>query len=327
MNITFAQNDYSQKPCFQGYSRNLQTSLDKILMKPQISMQDELILSDAIKKAYPKVIRPERFIEQGSHNSVFKITQKYAARIPNEMVNTAKSVAGKVCLGEGLFKSLTNYFGEAIIEFGHFQILKNLGNHKPAGVPEHISRNLSKSQIDYYYLTRYLPRFAHIPQSSYDDFAQNMAKLNEIKVGERQYCAFDSLNPNNVVLKKGKLYLVDEIDTHQNRPYANTTAKLLEVFLNRATYNQLSPIANDEQLKNVRRIFKKVLLAASNAKLLHADSEVDFKNWQLALERCHIKENAASVLNTLEMIEYQAKDDASCKHKVTAFINKLFVQN
>ena len=327
MNITFSQNNYNQKPVFQGHSRDLHKSLDKILMKSQISTQDELILSNAITKAYSSVVKPEKFIEQGSHNSVFKITQKYAARIPNEMVDTAKSVVGNVKLGKGIFKSLTNYFGEAIIEFGHFQVLRNLGNHKTAGVPEHISRNLSKSQVDYYYLTRYLPRFAHIPQSGYDEFAQNMAKLNEIKVGERQYCAFDSLNPNNVVLKKGRLFLVDEIDTHQNRPYANTTAKLLEVFLNRATYNQLSPIPNDEQVKTVRKIFKKVLLAASKAKLLHADSEVDFKNWQLALERCHIKASTSYVLNTLEMIEYQAKDDVSRKHKVVAFINQLFVQN
>ena len=327
MNIKFTQNNYNQQPIFMGHSRNLHKVLDKVLMKQNITQQDELVLSSAIEKAYSSIITPEKFIGQGTHNSVFKITRKYAARVANEMANDKNSLAGSIKLGKGMFRSLTNYFGEAIIEFGHFQILKNLGKHTPAGVPEHISKRLSPNQINNYYLTKYLPRFSDLSQGSYDDFAKNLAKLNEIKSGFRQYCAFDSLNPNNVVVKRGKLYLVDEIDTHQNRPYANTSAKLLEVFINRATSEQLSPFGNDEQVKLVRKIFKKVLTAASKAQLMHADSEMDFKNWKLALERCKIKENASEVISTIETIEYQEKDPHKKIDKLHAYINKLFIAN
>ena len=327
MNITFLQNNYNQKPAFQGYSRNLHKTLNQVLLKNPVTQQDELILSDAIQKAYPTIITPEKFIGQGTHNSVFKITRQYAARVSNDFVNSATSLSGKIELSKGLFSNLTNYFGEAIIEFGHFQILKNLGKHVPAGVPDHIAKRLTPNQVSNYYLTKHVPRFAKLAQGSYDDFARNMTKLNEIKTGEHQYCAFDSLNPNNVAIKRGKLYLVDEIDTHQNRPFANTTAKLLEVFINRATHDQLSPIGNNTQVKLVRKIFRKVVTAASKAELLHADSGIDFKNWKLALERCKIQNDASEVLNTIETIEYQEKDPIKKIEKLHAYLNKLFIQN
>lgn len=327
MNIISFQNNYNKTPVFQGYSRELHNSLDRILRKPQISPQDELILSEAVNKAYSSIIKPDRFIERGTHNSVYKITRKYAARIPNDMVGAKTNVIGNMKLGRGVFKDLTNYFGEAIVEFGRFQILKNIGKHRPAGVPKHISENLSKTQVNHYYLTRYLPIFSRVPQSSYDEFALNLASLNEIKTGIRQYCAFDSLNPNNVVLKKGKLYLVDDIDTMQDMSYANTTAKMFEVFLNKATYNQASPEGNDEQVKMMRKILKKVLLAASNAQLVHVNSKEDAKNWQIAFAKCHIKDNAEKILISLEKIEYPAEDKVTRRKKVTAFINRLFIKN
>lgn len=105
----------------------------------------------------------------------------------------------------------------------------------PAGIPEHLSKTMSEHQQKKYYIEKYLPKFASISQYNYNQIARDLAILNEMRFGPRSFGLFDSLNPNNIVYGKKSLLLVDEIETLCDKPYANTTAKLLEVFINRAT--------------------------------------------------------------------------------------------
>lgn len=315
-------------PGFQGSCRNLQTVLDRTLVKKVITDEDKILLAKSIKCAFGDVLTQDKFIEEGSHNAVYKITRKYAARVPIDVKSYAENKLSdgpqNIKIGQGVFKKLKNYFGEALVEFGKFQILKNVGAHFPAGVPEHIVKNLSRNKLDKYYIYSYLPRFAKIPQSSYDELAKDLAALNEIILGPRQYCVFDSLNPNNIVARCGRLFLVDEIERLADRSYGNTTAKLFEVFINRASKDFESPFAGNN-VKFVRKIFKKVTLASTRANLLHADTKEDFKNWEKALDRCMIKNDAGYVLNTLEQFERLDKETRIAK--TSAFIDKLFVDN
>ncbi len=315
----------AQNLTFQGHSRRLQCSIDSALRRKNLSQEDEKILVNNIKKAIKSIIRPDKFIEEGSHNSVYKITRKYVARIPNNTEIKPEELPDNLNFGKSLFSKLHNYYGEAIASLGKFQILKNVGFHKPAGVPEHIIKFLSRGQINKYYTKKYLPTFANIPQSSYDELAQDISKLNEIKLGPRQFCLFDSLNPNNIVLHNGKLFLVDEIDTNYDKSYGNTTAKLFEVFINRASKDFESPDAKNKT-KLVRKIFKKIILASSKADLLHADTKEDFANWQKALKKCKIKDDANDVLNSISQIEYGlAKEDRA--DKINYYLNQLFINN
>ena len=229
------KNYNNYQPNFQGNSRNLQCAIDNALRKSSLTDGDMLELSSKIKKAVDDVLIPERYIEEGSHNAVYKITKKYVARVPLGKNINSQDLPEKPHFGQDLFKSLYNYFGEAIVSLGDFQILKNVGRHIPAGVPEHFAQKVGKGGVNRYYREKYLPRFAKITQGSYNEFVQDIARLNEIKLGPRRYCLFDSINPNNIVVHAGKLYLVDEINTMYDKSYANTTAKLLEVFLVRAT--------------------------------------------------------------------------------------------
>ena len=225
-----------------------------------------------------------------------------------------------------MFKNLHNYFGEAIVKLGNFQILKNVGHHIPAGVPEHFAQKVGKGGVNRYYREKYLPRFAKITQGSYNDFAQDIARLNEVKLGPHRFCLFDSINPNNVVAHSGKLYLVDEINTMYDKSYANTTAKLLEVFLVRATKDYEAPDAGNK-IKYVRTIFKKLIIAADRASLLHADTKEDYTLWEKALTKCKFNAPASEILNKLDDIQYRVKDPNERTALVKNYFNRLCLDN
>ena len=312
-------------PNFQGYSRQIQKQIDRVLIEPD-NKNLRIQLAKSIKNGIHTILTPEKFIGEGSHNKVYKITRKYAARVPRKTEIDASLLPEQVSLGKKIFSGLCNYFGEAIVELDKFQILTNIGQHRPAGVPEHLSKIFSKNKINKYYLNKYLPRFAHIPQSAYDILAKDINKLNEIILGPRHFCQFDSINPNNIVAHRGNLYLVDEIDTLCDRSYSNTTAKLLEVFINRATKDMDAPDAGIK-LPLVRKIFRKVILASSRANLLHANSRWDFMNWEKALKKCHIDNNASDVIAKLEEIDSKFPQPDLKDKKLKAYLDNLFIAN
>ena len=73
---------YNQKPAFKGRSREVEKILDKVAANPELKAAESEILIEKIKNALQDILRPTRFIGEGTHNAVFKITQKYAARVP-----------------------------------------------------------------------------------------------------------------------------------------------------------------------------------------------------------------------------------------------------
>ena len=320
-------NNYNNyQPNFQGSSRILQSAIDSALRKQSLSEGDMLELSTKIKKAVGDIVTPEKFIEEGSHNAVYKITRRYAARVPVRQKINPDDLPDKLVIGQKLFKDLHNYFGEAIFKLGQFQILKNVGKHVPAGVPEHYARQSGRNGVNRYYKEKYLPHFAKITQNRYNELAQDIAKLNEIKLGSRRYCLFDSINPNNIVARAGRLYLVDEIDTLYDKSFGNTTAKLLEVFINRATKDYEAPDAGNKR-KFVRNIFKKVVIAADNASLLHADTKEDYAQWEKALAKCKFNIPASEILNKLDKLQYNVKDQKERTTLIKNYLNKLCIDN
>lgn len=288
-------------PSFKGRSRELEKVLDNVVGKPEISEKEKNLIIEKIKNALQDILIPSRFIEEGTHNAVYKITTKYAARVPVNTQVTPSTLGEGFKWGKGIFRNMRNYYGEPILQAGKFQILHNIGFQMPAGIPEHLSKTMSEHQQKKYYIEKYLPKFASISQYNYNQIARDLAILNEMRFGPRSFGLFDSLNPNNIVYGKKSLLLVDEIETLCDKPYANTTAKLLEVFINRATKDREAPDAG-EKVKLVRKIFKKTLIAGMYADLLHADSKEDCRNWEIALRKCQIKTPLFEIINKMEQI-------------------------
>lgn len=297
-----------QTPVFRGKSRELERVLDGVINKSQINDSEKNLLVNKIKAALADILIKSRFIGEGTHNAVYMITKRYVARIPiGEKVN-AENIGNNFKWGENKFKAMQNYFGEAILTLGKLQILKNVSPHLPAGIPEHLAKKYSENRKKEYYIKKYLPKFSNISQHSYNKLAKDLALLNEMKFGTRLYGVFDSLNPNNIVLHEGNLMLVDEIDTLCDRSYSNTTAKLLKVLINRATKDSTSPYIENKNIKLVRKIFKKTVLAGVYADLVHANSKEDFQDWEVAIKKCMLNVKASDLINTLEDISRQERN-------------------
>lgn len=317
----------TQYPTYKGKSRDLERVLDAVSKNSTISVEDKFLIIEKIKNALHDIIKPSRFMGEGSHKAVFKITKKYAARVPVNEHLTENNIGDTFIFGKNQFKNLSNYFGEPVVTFGKFQILRNIENQFPAGVPEHLAKNFSKNKIRKYYIEKYLPRFAQIAQASYNKLAMNLATLNSMKFGPRSYGLFDAMNPNNVVTSKGNLYLVDEIDTLCDKPYANTTAKLLNVFINRASIDYEAPQLMNKELNFVRKIFKKAVISGIHADLLHADSKEDVRYWETALKKCKINTPVVEILHKLDEISCAKHETETKTNKTKLFLNKLFAQN
>lgn len=318
-------NNHWQQPSFQGHSRNLQSAIDSILIHKEITDTEKNFLIDRIKKALPTTLVPEKFLGLGTHKYVFSITRKYAARI-SDYKTKAEDLGDNLQIGHSIFKNIANYFGEAIVELGDLQILKNIGKHTPAGIPEHKVPFMTLYEQKKYYLTKYLPKFAMIPQSAYDDLAKNISQINNVRLGERQFCVFDSLNPNNIVEKGSRFFIVDEMETLYDKPYGNTTAKLFEVLINRMHKSQDSPISK-KHTKLYRKIFQKVILAVEKREILHAETKHDYQNWEKALQRCQIQNPAYTVIGALEQIHATYPEVIERISKIKSYLNKLFVEN
>lgn len=329
MNISFLTPNFNQnrqQPAFQGYSRRLQNQLDNILIKKTLTSQDKLDLIEAIKKVIPTTLVSEKFIEKGSHASVYQITRKYAARVPNEVKINPDNVGNNLKIGENIFRNLNNYFGEAVVELGQFQILRNVGRHTTAGVPQHKAEKLSLSEIKKYYLEKYLPKFANLPQGSYDEIAADLNKVNSMKSDARTYYCIDAYNPNNIVAKSDRLFIVDEFDRLCDISYNNTTAKLLDIFINRATKDVEAPFAGDK-VNLVRKIFKKIIISSEKHDLVQANSKEDYESWNKALKKCCINIEAYKVLNNLEGLFVQYKNIDERVQQVKNYLAQIFIAN
>lgn len=317
----------TQYPTFKGKSRDLERVLDAVSKNGTINEKNKLLIIEKIKNALQDIIKPSRFMGEGSHKAVYKITKKYVARVPVNERLTANNIGDTFIFGKNQFKDLSNYFGEPVVTFGKFQVLHNIENQFPAGVPEHLAKNFSKNKIKKYYTKKYLPRFAQIAQASYNKLAMNLAALNNMRFGPRMYGLFDAVNPNNIVTSNGNLYLVDEIDTLCDKPYSNTTAKLLNVFINRASIDYEAPQLMNRELNFVRKIFKKTVISGIHADLLHADSKEDVNYWETALKKCKVSTPVIEVLHKLDEISYNKSETGIKINNAILFLNRLFAKN
>lgn len=77
---------------------------------------------------------------------MYKITTKYAARVPVNTQITPSTLGEGFEWGKGIFSRMRNYYGEPILQAGKFQILHNIGFQMPAGIPEHLSKTMSEHQ-------------------------------------------------------------------------------------------------------------------------------------------------------------------------------------
>lgn len=224
-----------------------------------------------LQESLPYVMSPNNFINKGRDSKVYRINDNYVAKIRRGHYedDSVKSY-NIVTLPSQKFKSLDFYYGEPIVKVGDVEILKNATpteNNICCGTNYKGISLVSKEEMKKY-TEVYLPMCSSLPQESFDNFADNLKRLNGISslgLHGRKYYTPDVINPNNLIISDGKFKLVDELDeVHCKEP--NSFYTMVEPLLVRLTPEHNAEY--DEKLIGMRQtIFNKCLKAAEKTDL------------------------------------------------------------
>ena len=226
-----------------------------------------------LNKYLPEIMTPENYINCGSHAKVYRISDNYVARV--RIGHSAQDVLGMfdwTRVPGRKFGEIDMYCGEPLIQCRNVEILRNAaptGKSMPCGISYGIERTTEREKGLEKYYNEYLPICSDLPQSSYDEFALNLKKINEIKDKDIMYkevsYTLDVFNPNNVIISDGKFKLVDSLERIPVEE-PNTLYTMLEPLLTNVqvgTYAEYHEPATDMRVN----ILRKSLIAAEKANL------------------------------------------------------------
>lgn len=316
----------SKRPVFKGVVEDFGRKAGDVFAKAKVDKKDEEILFDMLSKAYDELIKPERFLGSGFWGEVYSVNETLAAKISKGAVEMHNFLLGGFKQGKNIFRDLKTYYGESLGQIGQVEILRNVGAHTPAGVPsKEIKKMNSIEECEDYYRKIYLPKFARVPQESYDALIKDIAKLNKMKYSADEYYTFDSRNPGNIVLAGDKLLLIDEMNTINKADY-NTVGKLLEVMLYKLTTHR-SIIDYGENTKDGRKILRKIILASEKAELPYDTRMSDESIWTQVLLNCNINMKTDDFIQSLEFIRGRNPRLEKRLPKVEKFLDFVFENN
>jgi hypothetical protein len=306
----------------QGAVEKLVILIKQFLNNPQPSSKDSDELYQVIQEALPEIQKEENLLGMGVFNKVYRINDDFAAKFylgKNTQLTPFynKKVFEK---SNNEYSDLLTYMGDVILDTGKFRILRNLGEHIPAGKPHNLTE-----QPGVYYIKKYLPAFSKVPQESYDAILEDCGRLNDRYEKMGCYKLFDFLNSNNIVLKGDKLYWVDEIQ--ESEKDWNTITKVLSMMLNhRYIRDKEITEMHGTALDNARIIFKKILHAGMKADVpifrdIHKANDI----WHNLLTNLKIDLTPSKIIEDLEKI-YKIDDCKTRVQEVDKYVDSLFLK-
>lgn len=314
---------YSYKkhvPAF-GYNRTkLGYAIDDYLKESGTTSLTDI--TNGLKKLF---IRHKNFLGEGFYGQVYKIDDKYVAKIDTRRRINLDELDKLQDTSSTFFDKLKTYYGEPLINLEkQIVVLKNVssnGKHTNAGVPKQITSAMTYGEQLQYWNEKYLPVFANLPQKSFDNLAKDFATLNTYRSGSIYY-SFDTKNPNNAVLVgKNSLRIVDDI----NKTYTkneNTTAALLRLFVEKIDLDYLveKDITNETLIKELT---KKIILAGEKHELPLCTLGVDLKTWQhVCGDYCNIRE----IIEGLEKIRKKTPNTQERLEKAEKLLDTIMSQ-
>ena len=178
----------------------------------------------------------------------------------------------------------------------NFRILKNIGKHLPAGV----AYKTDAAKVDNAYIN-YLLKFSNVSQDSYDNIVKDCITLNKRQINNKTCWLFDTVNPNNLVLKDNKLFWVDDITVSYGT--RNNLVDLLDMLLNHKRLGMYVNHGYGEYLPQARAIFEKVVLAGAKNQLPIKGTSVMTKiNCNQFLKNLEIDEKAENFIDDISNI-------------------------
>lgn len=275
--------NYNKSPNFTGYKSSFSKSLEKQLQKRDYTRLDEHNLLIKFSDMYDKKVKLKSKLGSGFYGTVYKIDDNYVLKRGNEKL--IPEFGGIEIIKKGKFSHLKHYFGEAIAQIFNnngedMTIMKNVytkGKSIPVGIPNDYCQTHTAEENLKYYNEVYLPKFAKLPQRSFDGIAKDFSLLNEMCRG-RKYYTFDYINPNNFVLAGKTLRILDDIN-EDFRKTKNCVTDMLEVFLNKMDMDKNAEF-NERLIPLRKELTKKLILAGIRHKVPMCQSKTDFVVWK-----------------------------------------------
>lgn len=271
----------------EGLMKLLDSSVDALINGSELNIANKIKFHAVLKEALPKIMVPENFINNGRDSKVYRISDKYVAKIRRGYyANNSIRPYNITTMPNKQFSQLECYYGEPVAKIGKVEILKNATpneNHIYCGAKYHGNGNVALKEQEIYE-QEFLPVCNNVPQESFDSLASNLKKLNgmtkrNIK-GKKETYVPDIINPNNLLISDNKFALVDQLETV---PYENPNSvfSMLEPLILRM--NPDTPAKANSELTGIRKnILKKILIASEKSELpLDSPIKYPYSEWVL----------------------------------------------
>lgn len=306
-------------PVFAGRLSVFSKKMDKMLNSTNTTQRENLNLLNLLKKMLHKSAKSKSVLGEGRRGVVLSLDSKYVLKLDKNDPTKLDFMN----IPSDRFRNLNfkSYFGGIVAKFGNVQVLKNVsktGNHFPAGVPvSFVKNNLNKECINYYEEI-YLPRFASLPQKSFDDVAYDFNLLN--KNSGEGHC-FDVRNPNNFVLVGRKIRIVDSICKSFDDEM--TTTELLAPFL---FFRDISSecFYSAKALANRRKIFNKLILAGLKNDLPLMNNSSAYIMEEVLENLCKSKVDTKCFVNDMLQLKAVSSNKKELLSLAKRYLNSIF---
>lgn len=312
--------NYNINPTFTAYKSTFSKKLESALDCKKISSDMEKKLLCDFADMYDKKINLNTKIGSGFYGTVYKIDDSYVLKRGNEYLEP--ELKGIKLFQKRKFIQLKHYFGEAVAKIFNnngedMLILKNVyskGKSIPVGIPDEYTHTHTPEECVKYYNEVYLPKFAKLPQRSFDGIAKDFALLNKMCTKRMSYF-FDYLNPNNFVLTGKTLRILDDIN-EDNMITKNCVTDMFDVFLNRMDLEHNAEY-NKDAVKLRKILIKKLILAGVKHNVPICQVSVDLPVWETTFNKLlGYQMTEADMKNSIKKIDQLTEQNKNPKKRV-----------
>lgn len=265
---------YADFDKIKSFSDIMDASIQDFLHAGELNPIARIKFHKILDSALPQIMRPENYLNKGRDSKVFRISDKYVAKIKRgKTEDDAIRIYNVAKAPDKRFNQLGIYYGEPVIRVGNVEILKNAtpNEYTPCGkiwLKSNGRINNSKTDTNKYN-QEYLPLCSSQPQESFDELAEGLSQLNKISDGglfsKKSFYTPDIQNPNNILIADNHFRIVDDLDK-TNIPQPNNIYTILQPLMLRLTPDESASF--DKNLVGHRKnILRKTMLAAEKVDL------------------------------------------------------------
>lgn len=309
-------------PAFKSQTTDRFVELFEKGLETDLSKKESEQLSYNLYKVKKEVMSDkDSFMGEGHVGSTYKINDDYILKVDKNSPLIKKKKFNYV--KDDTTNNIPYYYGGVLATCDNLSILKN-ADPKGQGIVLGKPRWLKDDQKTEYVVNKSLPALAELPQTSYDNYALTLKKLNDTPFGiskkDTRYSP-DAINPNNFMIVDNEIRFVDELLTlHNGRE--NDLSTMCAPFLNKSM-ELADADKNAETIDSKREIFKKCVLASEEAELGTPHDITNYFNFKNVMEICDYKTDVKDFIHFIDSARAQEPDKELRKQQLSDYLDNL----